>query len=429
MKKNLILVAMSTIMLASCVQEESLENQEVLSSSPKEITFQTVVAKQKSRALINGSEYKPTDPAFGAWARYNPNGYTVGTMAYINNHIIEYLSDASTNYWGIRRDSTHDVHVWPDKGTLTFYAYSPFYFQENLADSLPLVTNEASQAPRTGVYGISFPHYNVDKHQQTDLMLADVKVGQTSNITAGESGNNSAYTGVPTIFRHKLAVILAFKLATSEDYDGEFVPGMNQGTYNTGAVAGDMRFFIKSIKLKNIATVGSYYGEMYTVDNTLIDDRWELDVDSVRKDYVWYENPQGHEFGHVGAKQLQISYVVDSTNVHVNPTLAANEGRYHLLVLPQVFEDGKQQLEVEYFIKTYTAAPGTIFTSEAAAEAAWEKGNIIKRTVDLIDVHPVDSRAWDMNQKITYTLKFSTTEIRWAPQVTDWTATDYIIDL
>lgn len=426
MKKNLFFVALGTMMLSSCVQDEGLVND--VSSSPKEITFQTVVAKQSSRALINGSEYKSTDPSFGAWARYNPNGTTVGTMAYINNHIIEYLSDASTNYWGIRKDTTHDVHVWPDQGSLTFYAYSPFYYQENPSALEPLVTNEASQAPRAGLYGISFPNYDVDAHQQTDLMLADVKVGQTSNITAGEFGNNSAYTGVPTIFRHKLAVILAFKLATSEDYDGEFVPGQSQGTFNTGAVAGDMRFFITSIKLKNIATKGSYYGEIYTVNNDLIDDKWELAADPGRKDYEWFSNSQGVEFGHVGAKQLQISWVQNETNTHIKPTLAASEGRYHLLVLPQAFEDTKQQLEVKYFIKTYKGIPGQVFNNETAAEAAWEAGDTITRTVDLIDVHPVGKKAWYMNQKITYNLKFSTSEIRWAPHVADWDATDYTID-
>lgn len=426
MKKNLILVAMATMTLASCVQEESLENNDMLSSAPKEITFQTVVAKQSSRALINGSEYKPTDPSFGAWARYNPTGYTVGTMAYINNDMIEFI-DSITDYWGIR-DTAH-VHVWPNTGSLTFYAYSPFYYQEDPSAKSPLVTDANAQAPKTGQYGISFPNYDVDAHQQTDLMLADVKVGQTANITANEGGNYSAYTGVPTIFRHKLAVILAFKLGTSEDYDGDFVPGNSQGTYNTGAVAGDMRFFIKKIELLNVETKGSYYGEIYTVENNKLGDYWNLAATPVQKDYVWYENMEGREFGHVGAKQLQISYVKDSTQYHVNPTLAKAENRYHLLVLPQNFVDAQQQLRVTYYIKTYTAEPGATFADEAAAEAAWKKGTDIVKTVDLMDVHPAENKAWKMNQKIIYTLKFSTSEIRWAPQVSDWDATDYTIDL
>ena len=425
MKKNLIFVAMATMVLASCVQEESLENNEVLASAPKEITFQTVVAKQSSRALINSSEYKTTDPAFGAWARYNPSGTTVGTMAFINNDMVEYIDDV-TDYWGIK-DTAH-VHYWPNTGSLTFYAYSPFYHQENPSDSIAVVKDANAQAPKTGQYGISFPDYDVDEYQQTDLMVADVQVGQTANITANEGGNNSAYTGVPTIFRHKLAVILAFRLGTSEDYDGNFVPGISQGTYNTGAEAGDMRFFIQEIKLVNVETKGSYYGETYTVNNDKIADRWELASTPEKKDYVWYKNAVGTEFGYVGAKRLEISWTNDSTQTHVNPTLARNENRYHLLVLPQEFEKGKQQLEVTYFIKTYKGTPGQTFANVQEAEEAWEAGAPITKTVDLIDVHPTDAKAWKMNQQITYTLKFSTSEIRWAPQITDWDTADYTID-
>ena len=426
MKKNLIFVAMATMTLASCVQEESLENNDMLSSAPKEITFQTVVAKQSSRALITGSEYKSTDPAFGAWARYNPSGPTVGTMAFINNDMVEFIDDV-TDYWGIK-DTAH-VHYWPNTGSLTFYAYSPFFHQEHPDSLKPLVVDAAAQAPKTGQYGISFPHYDVDAYQQTDLMVADVKVGQTANITANEGDNHSAYTGVPTIFRHKLAVILAFRLGTSEDYDGNFVPGMSQGTYNSGAEPGDMRFFIQEIKLLGVNQIGSYYGETYTINNDKIADKWEVDEPQTAKEYTWYANAVGTEFGYVGAKQLEISWTRDSTQTHVKPTLARTEGRYHLLVLPQEFEAGKQQLQVTYFIKTYKGAPGQSFADINAAEEVWEAGAPITKTVDLINVHPAENKAWKMNQKITYTLKFSTDEIRWAPQITDWTATDYIIDL
>ena len=96
--------------------------------------------------------------------------------------------------------------------------------------------------------------------------------------------------------------------------------------------------------------------------------------------------------------------------------------------MPQEFVEGQQQLEVTYYIKTYTALPGATFANYAEAEAAWEKSDDITRTVNLTAIHPADKQSWNMNQKITYTLKFSTTEIRWAPMVTDWTATDYTID-
>ena len=89
-------------------------------------------------------------------------------------------------------------------------------------------------------------------------------------------------------------------------------------------------------------------------------------------------------------------------------------------MLPQDFEDGKQQLEVTYFIKTY-AEPTTSPTTYADAENCWKTdGTTITKTIDLIDVHPEGKKAWKMNQKIIYNLKFSTSEIRWAPQIVQW---------
>lgn len=461
MKKNLLFVAMVTMTLASCVQEEGLVNE--LSSLPKEITYQTVVAKQKTRALIDGTEYGKSAPIFGSWARYNPNGLTVGTMAYIENDKIEYLAEEgnSIGYWGIAEDE--HKHEWPGSGSLTFFSYSPYYFQENPTDVSPdnMVADQNS-APRFQ-YGISFTDYNVHSHQQTDLMVADVQVGQTANITSNEGVNQSDYTGVPTIFRHKLAVILAFKLSTSEDYDGLFVPGGESGPWNTNAKVGDKRFYIKYIKLKNLNVKGTYHGETYTTDtegnNVRILDKWVAPTTQETKNYVWYDNNEGVEFGYASDKNVTISWTKTENEIHKNPTISSytetvsggtttitdedewntnNRDLFHLLVLPQDFEKDKQQLEVEYFYKTY--APETQEeqnpTDLTQAEAAWKggPGNTIKRTVDLQLIHPDGYKGWKMNQKIIYNLKFSTTEIRWAPQVVEWenaysTGNGYTLDL
>lgn len=306
MKKNLILVAMASMMMASCVQEESLENQDVLSSAPKEITFQTVVAKQKSRVLIQGTEYKSTYPKFGSWARYNPNGLTVGYMQFITNDIIEYKHDGNVEYWG-PADDEHK-HYWPSKGSLTFFSYSPFYFQEENNTSTPIVDPNSvnSYAPVNDQHGIKFPDYDVKSHQETDLMVADVQVGQTANITATEGVNHSIYTGVPTIFRHKLAVIGGFRLSTSDDYDGNFVPGADgvSGNYNVGAENGDMRFYIKKIELTNIKTKGTYWGATVKSDGTPVVDKW--DSQNTPDTFVWFESTEGVEFGYGGAKELNI---------------------------------------------------------------------------------------------------------------------------
>ena len=461
MKKNLIFVAMATMVLTSCVQEESLENKEVLSSAPKEITFQTVVAKQSSRALINGPEYNGTDPSFGVWARYNPDNDNVGFQSYINNEKVIYHPEASPSpgYWAINYVDEEKVKYWPAVGSLTFFAYSPFYHQVDGGDDTtkPVVTNSTTSSPQVGLYGVFLPEYNVNEHQQTDLMVADVVKGLRSNITSGIQGtNDSKYTGVPTVFRHKLAKIEEFALKTSEDYDGKWAGD------DADAVAGNMRFFVEKIELINLDMAGTYYGSTYNLEGTPIADKWELPAEAsrVKETYTWFDAKIAHdlhstdtndgeatndghtanvsfdkydegqtthygvEFGHSNTKTLNIKEVAVDEAYNRNPTI---DNKY-LLVLPQTFTAGQQKLRVTYYIKTFeTGEEGNGTASQATG--IWKAPEeSITRTYDLATIHSSNPQ-WPMNAKIKYTLMFSTQEIRWAPHVGAWESTYYTVEL
>lgn len=460
MKKNLILVAMASMMMASCVQEESLENQDVLSSAPKEITFQAVVAKQSSRALIDGPEYKPTDPSFGVWARYNPDNENVGFQSFINNEKVVYHPEPlpSSGYWSIDYANDEDIKYWPGVGSLTFFAYSPFYYQEDPEGETKVVDNSTASSPQVGSYGIVFPNYNVKDHQQTDLMVADVVKGLRSNIPAGTQGNASAYTGVPTVFRHKLALIDEFVLKTSDDYDGKYAGD------NKDAVTGNMRFFVEKIELIDLDMCGTYYGETYKLDGTKVEDKWELPTEAARikESYVWFDAEEaydehtstpndgegqnngahsanvsfdsyidkndvthyGVEFGHSDTKTLNIKKLVTGAEYNRNPTIANG----YLLVLPQTFTAGQQKLRVTYYIKTFESGQENDGT-ESQSNGMWGAPlESITRTYDLAAIHSSNLQ-WPMNAKIKYTLMFSTQEIRWAPYVGAWESTDYTVDI
>lgn len=460
MKKNLILVAMASMMMASCVQEESLENQDVLSSAPKEITFQTVVAKQKSRALIGGPEYKSTDPSFGVWARYNPDNDNIGFQSYINNKEVVYHAEPlpSMGYWSIDYTNEEEKKYWPGVGSLTFFAYSPFYYQEDPTANMKVVVNSTESSPQVGAYGVVFPNYKVNEHQQTDLMVADVVKGLHSNIPAGAEGNSSVYTGVPTVFHHKLALIEEFVLKTSDDYDGKYAGD------NNDAVTGNMRFFVENIELINLDMCGTYYGETYKLDGSKIDDKWVLpeEANRVKTTHTWFNAKEardahsstpndgegqnngahsanvsfdtytdkegiihyGVEFGHSDTKTLNIKKFDRGEEYNRNPTIANG----YLLVLPQQFFAKQQQLSVTYYIKTFESGQDSDGT-ESQSNGKWaapEKS--ITRTYDLAAIHSSNPQ-WPMNAKIKYTLMFSTQEIRWAPYVGAWESTDYTVDI
>lgn len=406
MKKSFLFPVMAMV-VASCVQTETIAPE--LTEAEKEIKFQTVVAKQGTRAIITGVDYDVHCPSFGTYAFKNPTGSLPGSEVYITNEEIVHKDDGTTHYWGPETES----YQWPKQGSLTFYSYSPYKYQEEAHKTTQL----APLPPEIGQYGFRFVNYDVDAHQETDLMVADIQYGQIANApNIGALGSLVVHTGVKTVFKHKLALIGGFILSTSEDYDGNW-DGVTIGT----AKDGNLRFRILNITFKNIPTKGTFTSEgIMGTDATIIEEKWELSATPVLKDYVWYDNedaekPGGEEFGHVLSKQLHL-YKPDSPlsgHRQADPTI--DNG--YLLAIPQQFLTGNEAaLEITYTIENF---------SSGEWHGAEDK---ITKAVKLSDIHGgTPDLGWAMNKKIIYKLAFSTQEIRWAPYVENWENGDFTI--
>lgn len=411
MKKSFLFPVMA-MLVASCVQTETIAPE--LTEAEKEIKFQTVVAKQGTRAIITGVDYDDHCPSFGTYAFRNPNGSLPGSEAYITDVEIVHKDDDITHYWG----PVSGNYQWPKQGSLTFYSYSPYKYQEEdykteLLDPEP---------PEIGQYGFRFLDYNVALHQETDLMVADIQYGQIANATSiAAPGSSVAHTGVKTVFKHKLALIGGFILSTSEDYDGTW-----DGVSDLTAKDGNLRFRILNITFKNIPTKGSFTSEgIMGTDATIIEEKWVLSATPVQ-DYVWYDNLAagkgafvGEEFGHVASKQLHLYKPESPISGHrqVDPTIKNG----YLLAIPQQFLTGNEAaLEITYTIENFSSG------NWHGAENAEDK---ITKTVKLSDIHKeTPDLGWAMNKKIIYRLEFSTQEIRWAPYVENWENGDFTID-
>lgn len=411
MKKSFLFPVMA-MLVASCVQTETIAPE--LTEAEKEIKFQTVVAKQGTRAIITGVDYDDHCPSFGTYAFKNPTDLLPGDEAYITNEEIVHKEDGMTHYWGPVSES----YQWPKQGSLTFYSYSPYKYQETAHNTTPL----APLPPEIGQYGFRFVDYDVDAHQETDLMVADIQYGQTANITIGAPGSSVVHTGVKTVFKHKLALIGGFILSTNEDYDGTW-DGVNDYT----AKDGNLRFRILNITFKNIPTIGTFTSEgIMGTDATIIEEKWVLSSTTPGlTDYVWYDNVAagkgtlvGEEFGHVASKQLHLYKPESPISGHrqVDPTI--DHG--YLLAIPQQFLTGNEAaLEITYTIENYSSG-------WHGAENAEDK---ITKTVKLSDIHSgTADLGWAMNKKIIYRLEFSTQEIRWAPYVENWDNSDFTVD-
>ena len=157
-----------------------------------EIMFQ--VARHSVATKADPADYKDAyqEVPFGTYAWYKALNEQ-DNAPYIINKKVAYIE--STNTWM----TVGTTYYWPYTGALDFISYSP-YSEDGVAAPAPVITENS--------ISWSTP-WNVDAHQNADVMYADKVVGINGNVNTFNHG----YEGVPTLFRHALAR-LAFRLRT-----------------------------------------------------------------------------------------------------------------------------------------------------------------------------------------------------------------------
>lgn len=352
MKKVLFFALAAGVALAACTKNE-VKPVEV----DQQITFKAVVNKASTKAMIDGNTYD-TGNTFGTVA-YKVKDAT--SELYIPVSEVKYTA-GSPAYW-----STEAPYYWPKDGSkLTFYSYSPFKYSETGTTTAITVSATAD--------GLTFTNYSVKEHQETDLMVADKKADQTSNTT---NAGGSWATGVPTVFHHMLAQIVAINFQTVENASAnpvvvkDYANG-HDGTSGHEYVAGDKQFVVTDV-----------YFEKFYEQGTLTagaSQSW-ASTGTVTNSYTWYSETGGKKF--------------------INGKCTPRNTYY--LVLPQTHSNDAM-LHVKYEIHTYTSAN----------THAIEKMDV---SVPLKKLNA----SWEMNKKYTYTLNIDLDRIYWDPSVTEWT--------
>lgn len=352
MRKNIVIALAACVALAACTKNE-LKPVEV----DQQITFQAAVNKASTKAMIDGTSYG-TGNTFGTVA-YKVKGST--TELYIPVSEVKYTAGTPA-YW-----STEAPYYWPKDGsTLTFYSYSPFNYSEAATPTAIDVTPAAT--------GLTFTDYSVKNHQETDLMVADKQAGQTGNTSAA---GGSWAQGVPTVFHHMLAQIVAIKFQTVENASAKPVVVKDYANHRDGTSgkeykAGDKQFVV----------TGVYFEKFHEQGTLSAGDSWSWSsTGTATSSYTWYSNERGAKF-------------IDGECTPID--------KYYL-VLPQTHADDAM-LHVTYEIHTYTNAN----------DHAIEKMDVSVPLKKLND-------KWEMNKKYTYTLNIDLDRIYWDPKVTDWT--------
>ena len=390
MKRSILLSAAAIAAFASCSKTEV----KPVEDAPAQISWNAVVGKASTKAMINGTKYETSTstsaPSFGTFAYY----LQTGDWAVNKTNGQLYIPVSEVNPSGAAKLvwTTNTPYYWPKAGSLTFFTYSPYNYQETAGGQIPV-----NIVPNSG---LAVADYDVDAHQDTDFMVADAAVDKNNNESITD------YDGVPVVFKHKLSQIVGINIQTVKGGALHDYANGNDGTTGKEFETGDVVFKLKEVQLKDILTKGKY--SYATADHT--SDGWT--DQTAEKTYVWYNKSAGENF--TENKKFELTF----------KTYDNNRNDY-LLVLPQNFSDPnstdtgvvKTSLDIVFDILTYNDP--TTFSTQT-----------VSRTVYLYDMHcdthGVDTEcAINMNKKITYTIKIDLdnngqTRIYWAPSVVDW---------
>ncbi|HIQ84806.1 MAG TPA: hypothetical protein IAC86_03310 [Candidatus Cryptobacteroides excrementigallinarum] len=393
MKKWIIVAAFASAILAGCTKNE------VRVDVPDQaISFQTIVGKNSTKALVSETEY-PTTVPFGTVAWYLESGnwaanyanavpyIGVNSSGVVAGEEVDYYQDG--NYW-----KTEDDYFWPKSGSLTFFSFSPY--------ETDFVCNLN--------YGLTISGWDVkssdvnNDNQSKDLMIA---------FTADQIANQpyETYNGVPTKFMHILSYIKGFTIKTDKDYSNG-----HDGTPGKEYKVGDMKdFTITNVSIRNIYEKADFKSGI-TPESHADMTGWTNHDDKSVANYTWFD-------GTASGKSF------NNSATPIDPNGLYNNNKY-LLVLPQNFaNDGDADdpmIVIEYSYKYYNG-----ITGEGNGWITINSGEVTK---NLYDIHTDQNHAWDMNKAITYNLTISFTGgnpddpdnpnsdlIYWAPDVMDWT--------
>lgn len=391
MKKVLTaaILAVTTCAFIGCTKNDVRS----ISDNPQAVRFLPLNGKHSTKVMVDGITY-PDNLPFGTLAYYLPSGKNwnankADATLYIPiSKVVNKSGAASGRVWEVEGKT----YYWPKSGSLTFFAYSPFSYQEAGGGDLNIES-------LSGNDGIQIVDYDVDAHQDTDFMVADIAKGKTANEA---NPGSSLYTGVPVVFRHKLSQIVGINFQTVITNGNDLVEHDYSGGRSTNGPleAGDIVFKLKKVEVKNLCTKGTYG---YTITNAdPVTEHWAHQA--VQKPYTWFDKtPEAFD----GNKTFNLTYKTQDD--------ARNP---YLLVLPQSCNSTLSTtpapedplIHIEYQVLTYSDA------TNCSTE-------IVSEDVYLYKIHG----AIDMNKKITYNFKINLEDrkIYWAPSVVDWESVTY----
>lgn len=353
----------------SCTKVEQAE------SAQAQISYNVVQYTQTKAA-----GFYPKTEKFISTAFYLEDGKT---WAANHSEAKAYIENATISFNGtLWRDASRSYY-WPHTGKLNFLSYSPAAIQSNTT-----IDKDT---------GITITDWDVNANQTVDIMVADVQTEQTANQNVG------LYTGVPTIFRHKLSQIVGFEFNTFEDYAHGHGGSASKPYQNE-----DVVFIVNKIQIGNLIQKGTYKSS-YDVGTAVAKiGAWVPSRTAEAVSYTWYSNDTGTPIPYSKTELTSIASQLANPYIMLLPQTFADPGEAESSTVPH--------LELVYTIRTYSSATSSTDRQEIAY-------------VSLYDMFQSSSNKINLNRqiKVRITFNLQANLITWAPDQEDWNDSEFSV--
>lgn len=365
MRRILLVATISSVALASCVKDESVD----LTQQAKKLSFEAPVMGTQSRAEVTGEIYGttyPTDENFVVYAVKHNDDLTTwdaGTGFWTDNIATPIIVAKENNSGWEEKDGTD--YYWP-KATdevvkLSFAAYSPAGLPNGATASY-------------GATGLTIEDFTVNNNvsEQIDLMFSDRTLNQT------EADN--ATDGVSINFNHALSSIVFS--AVEEDANAD---------YQITGISIKGNFVTKATFKENVTDGATYVYSVGGTENTAVP-AWSNPTTTTNQTYT----PSFTDYNVTGD-------ATEFTGGNV-----ANQAETAILTIPQTIP-AEATVTITY-VYTPTNGVGGTYTKTV---------NFNEFTID--SGSPITS--WEVGKRYTYLFQFGGTQkIFFNPTVKDWTS-------
>lgn len=389
MKKLLILAAMASAALVSCVKNEPAPSV----TDRQEITFAPPVVGVTTKGDIDLPTAYPNTESFGVFAYYYADKYDIFNedVIYMNDVTVNAKSN-NTSIGG--KTATHtwqpeENYYWPKTGSLTFVAYSP----ASINGQTTIASHDES--------GIKFTDYQVPESADQDLMFSDRTYDA---VESSQDINDDKYYGVDIKFNHALSAVL-FQVKAAE----KLVP--------SGDGALKYEFYVQKIEVLNAYSKGTFTqglndsNQRDTPQVTAVFTNDWTDHSTEKDTYTAYEAVKTNgQYGADAGIYVNSTSAVSEFDSDPNDNNDENEGKAELILLPQKLNhvDGNNTTPVQVKV-TYKLRHSNM------KDGVWIENNVVTA-----DIATQGVTEWFRGKRYIYTLTIDLNAIYLSPEVADW---------